>query len=316
MKNIRNILVISPDCRESVIPLESPLAKSLYEYGLRRFNLSEINTRFEMGKPNPRHHFILISIKGNAWLCTNEKDYSIKPNHIVIVPAGTAHAYGLKGREWQCIRIALENNKKWLFLSKTGVQIHETDHTDSQKLRDVGFGFIREAGFQRPFSEQAAKQYAGLIITYLDRKLVTSLDPKTREIRNNLFALWNCINADLRRNWTTEKLSKEMNVSSSYLFEIVKKYGESSLTPMQMVIRLRMQRAGEFLLNTDYPLKQIAPLVGYEDPFAFSSAFKKYVGCSPKFYREKNTKANYKSIILRQTFDLSPGRGRPRGIAS
>jgi AraC-like DNA-binding protein len=52
-----------------------------------------------------------------------------------------------------------------------------------------------------------------------------------------------------------------------------------------MVFRLRMLRAEEVLRNTNYALKSIAPNIGYANAFAFSSAFKRHAGTSPKQYR-------------------------------
>ena len=57
---------------------------------------------------------------------------------------------------------------------------------------------------------------------------------------------------------------------------------------MEMVTRLRMQQAQEYLINTDYMIKSIARLLGYSDSFSFSAAFKREAGCSPKQFREKH----------------------------
>jgi AraC-like DNA-binding protein len=55
---------------------------------------------------------------------------------------------------------------------------------------------------------------------------------------------------------------------------------------MDVVSRLRMQRAEQMLLTSECKLDQIAEPLGYKTPFAFSRAFKRCFGVSPAHYRE------------------------------
>ncbi|MBB5440103.1 AraC-like DNA-binding protein [Pedobacter sp. AK017] len=50
----------------------------------------------------------------------------------------------------------------------------------------------------------------------------------------------------------------------------------------EQVIKLRMEYAQELLLTTDKPVKEVALLSGYKEPYYFSKAFKKYYGKCPK----------------------------------
>jgi AraC family transcriptional regulator len=47
----------------------------------------------------------------------------------------------------------------------------------------------------------------------------------------------------------------------------------------------RMERARELLQATDWPIGHIATAVGYAETAAFSSAFRRVVGCSPRAFR-------------------------------
>lgn len=48
-----------------------------------------------------------------------------------------------------------------------------------------------------------------------------------------------------------------------------------------------MKRAEELLLHTAMPISIITEQIGYNDQFAFSTAFKKYYGESPQRYRSR-----------------------------
>ena len=54
---------------------------------------------------------------------------------------------------------------------------------------------------------------------------------------------------------------------------------------VQHLTFLLIQRAKNLLSSTDEKIETIARMVGCENPFTFSSLFKKWVGWSPSRYR-------------------------------
>jgi AraC-like DNA-binding protein len=53
---------------------------------------------------------------------------------------------------------------------------------------------------------------------------------------------------------------------------------------MDYLTRWRMLRAGDRLANSGDPISAIARSLGYESESAFSTAFKRVMGCSPRQY--------------------------------
>ncbi len=56
------------------------------------------------------------------------------------------------------------------------------------------------------------------------------------------------------------------------------------IPPLEYLIRWRMRLAGERLLHSNQGVGEIAPALGYESESAFSAAFKRVVGSSPRSY--------------------------------
>ena len=54
---------------------------------------------------------------------------------------------------------------------------------------------------------------------------------------------------------------------------------------MQQITYLRMQRAAGLLTSTGDKIESIAHAVGYQNPFVFSTTFKKWIGWRPSEYR-------------------------------
>lgn len=69
------------------------------------------------------------------------------------------------------------------------------------------------------------------------------------------------------------------------------------VSPYSYILKIRMERAAEFLALSDSSVAEVAAKVGFKDPLYFSKAFKKSFGMSPvKFRREKGIMAPKRSV--------------------
>ncbi len=81
---------------------------------------------------------------------------------------------------------------------------------------------------------------------------------------------------------TVEGLARDFGFERSYLYRLFRqRYGKGV---KEYILSVRMERAYRFLYE-GYTVKESAHLVGYEDEFNFSKAFKKYHGVSPSSVR-------------------------------
>ena len=78
-------------------------------------------------------------------------------------------------------------------------------------------------------------------------------------------------------------LVRELCVSKGTLNTLFRKHLNCS--PLEEILRVRMERAKELLCNTIMPIGKISVLIGYETPEYFSRAFTREVGLSPQKYR-------------------------------
>lgn len=92
------------------------------------------------------------------------------------------------------------------------------------------------------------------------------------------------------RRWTLQTLAEVSAMSrSTFALRFKETVGESA---MEYLTRWRMLLAGDRLTNSRDSVFTIAPSVGYESESAFSTAFKRVMGCSPRQYvRERRPDA-------------------------
>ena len=58
-------------------------------------------------------------------------------------------------------------------------------------------------------------------------------------------------------------------------------------TPIQYLRQLRVQKAAELLVNTDWKVSDIAERCGFREMSYFTKTFRELKGCTPSAYRER-----------------------------
>src|ERR1700733_6630411 len=92
----------------------------------------------------------------------------------------------------------------------------------------------------------------------------------------------NAMHEDTAGRWTLQELAERAGMSrSTFALRFKETVGAS---PMEHLTRWRMLRAGDRLANSGDPISVVARSLGYESESAFSTAFKRVMGCSPRQY--------------------------------
>jgi AraC-like DNA-binding protein len=92
----------------------------------------------------------------------------------------------------------------------------------------------------------------------------------------------NAMHDDPAHRWTLQELAGRANMSRSAFAQKFK--ATVGASPMDYLTRWRMLLAGDRLTNSSDPVSAIAITLGYESESAFSTAFKRVMGCSPRQY--------------------------------
>lgn len=74
-----------------------------------------------------------------------------------------------------------------------------------------------------------------------------------------------------------------IGISRTYLNHVFQK--ELGVSSQKFLMDFRLHKAANLLISSDLPVSEVSSQVGYDDSLAFSKAFKKKFGLSPKNYR-------------------------------
>lgn len=92
------------------------------------------------------------------------------------------------------------------------------------------------------------------------------------------------INEHFGENISLQDVADNISISKNYLCDLFKK--EIGVTFINYVTNLRIEKAKEYLANTDMKMYEVSYAVGYNDYAYFSQIFKKHTGITLSAYRK------------------------------
>ena len=95
---------------------------------------------------------------------------------------------------------------------------------------------------------------------------------------------------NLAQQWTLQTLAQQSAMSRSAFAQKFKDTVGSS--PIDYLTRWRMLMAADRLVTSDDSIARVAPMFGYDSESAFSTAFKRVMGCSPRQYARERASAS------------------------
>lgn len=206
------------------------------------------------------------------------------------------------GREFSMVsnRFGLAGNQAGLLLRMLPPIVHIRDAPGQTTLRGL---------IERMMAELRDPQPGGaLIIEHLAQMMLVQalrLHLTKGSGTGWLFALadrqmsqaLNAMHDAPAQRWTLQDLAKRAGMSrSSFAHRFKAMVGTS---PLDYLANWRMALAGDRLENSRDPISVIAPSLGYDSEAAFSTAFKRIMGCAPRQYgRQEHSQSQRKKAPL------------------
>ena len=134
---------------------------------------------------------------------------------------------------------------------------------DQQFSQDISLGLLKNIALEL-CQISASIQGSGNVITQIQQ-----------------YVAEHYTNADL----SLTEISQKFNLTENYISSLFKKEADENFS--SWLIRLRMAKAKELVIDSDLPLSQLYLHLGYTNAAAFRKIFKKTYGVSPKEMREK-----------------------------
>lgn len=203
-----------------------------------------------------------VVIDGRAKRCAAGQAFLLQP--------GTRHEFrSLPKQAWEI---------SWVrFQEQTGHPPIATANSpilaeyDPHPLRLAIEGLYHEATHNR----QLADMESWLELAF--RYVLRFTEP--RQMDERIWRLWEQVESELAYPWSNAELARKVHLGEKQLERLCRR--ELGRTPKQHLIWLRMRKAASLLADESRKVAQVAAEVGYDNPFVFSTTFKRCIGWSP-----------------------------------
>ncbi len=263
-----------------------PLGSQLYLTDIGYYPRAQYHHRLRLEGCD--QYILIYCTEGKGWFSVEGKRNRVSANQYFIIPKGLSHAYGSDEKEaWSIYWVHFSGDlalhfseiscdAKFIVPSKVS-RIEDRIQLFEEIIQNLEMGYSQEN-----------INYANICLWhFLASFKYISQFRQIRKIREHnliedtvLFMKENLV-----KRITLEELSTNVRLSSSHYSMVFRK--KTGRSPMEYLMHLRIQKACQLLDATEFRIKEVAVMVGYDDPYYFSRVFKKIMNTSPASYRKK-----------------------------
>ena len=215
----------------------------------------------------------------------------IHDGEIIIIPANIPHQASWD-REHSYIRLSLEPKELAHFLPLTesnSIELLPCFQKADPLILGIGLALKTEVESGGMGGQLYSNSLTNTLIAHLLRHYATQ---KTSILENTdglpkykLRQVIEYINDQIDRNFTLTELAAIANMSPSHFASLFKQ--STGYAPHQYVIRLRIERAKQLLLEGKFTLADLAYSLGFAHQSHFNHHFKRLVGVTPKVFQKQ-----------------------------
>lgn len=270
----QDILILGPECRERFLITEE--VPELLDHGLHMGGISWLKGRYHVGRKNPDIHTLLFTLGGEGRLHVPGRSMAITPGSVTLLPARSPFLFELGGDDWRMTWLLLRDSQAWSSLKRQDADVFQHEQVWAiSPLMDALYHQIRTPRRRR-------------LVALLNELLVELLLHETgySRLEMSVRQLFAQLEDQLHHRWSQAALAGAVHCSIPHLNRVCRKLYDQG--PMTRLADLRLQRARELLINSNWQVSQIAQRVGYADAFNFSHWFRGRTGVSPSQYRTQS----------------------------
>jgi AraC family transcriptional regulator of arabinose operon len=234
-------------------------------------------------------HILIYCVEGSGWIEMNHVRTTVLASQFAVIPANIPHKYGAHENDawtiyWFHFRGEISGDIVELIQAKTKKAQPSLGYNENRiKLFEEIYTNL-EMGYSMDnlrYTNMTFYHFLSSLLyedkfNYADRKKETDLVTLTIELMQKKTS------AVL----TLAELAGSVNLSVSHYSALFR--AKTGYSPIEYFNHLKVQKACQYLLFSDMPVKEMAGLLGVDDQYYFSRMFSRLMGISPTQYRKRN----------------------------
>jgi AraC family transcriptional regulator of arabinose operon len=241
---------------------------------------------FVIDRPLGSGDYMLLIIRSESFAYLLGERVMLPQNSVIVYNKGTKQLYGASGGEYvnDWLHFELDKGEEEFILS-LGIAFDKPYFlTDTAELSSFIKNIFREKYSENAKREESARRYFELLILKLSEKISERHPDREHPYYNAFLRLRNDIKLAPGKKWTVDEVSREINLSRSYLQHLYKRFFGIGI--IADIRRCRLELAEYLLTATDMTVFDISVSCGYENDVHFMRLFKKEKGKTPTEFRK------------------------------
>lgn len=264
--------------------------------------------------PHVKYHYIqkdkgcdyamlIYCTGGKGWYKIHDTTYPINTNEYVIIPPDTPYSFWADGdTPWTIYWLHFLGRMKNAFLMQSAVPVPIPPSSDSRVQDRINLFEEMYSCFSMwylkdymAYSSMCLYKFLASFIFLEQYRFVSGEVHKDDSFSAKAIYY---MQENIHCNMTLQHIAARFKYSPSHFSKLFQK--ETGMSPINYFIRLKIQKACQYLELTEMKVNEISESLGFQDPAYFSRLFQKVMKMSPKNYRikEEMKKEPQKTIQL------------------
>ena len=233
-------------------------------------------------------HIFIYCIEGEGWvILENNKKLPIRKNTILVIPAQMPHIYGATEADpWSIYWFHLKGEAVERFIQGFNMDNFTLYVPATQAVRIINlFDLCYETLLYKGYSFKHYL-YVSQVMRHLLGMIALLQGESQQDERKSVYVERSIqyMVEHVQSSLTLDELADYISLSKSHFIHLFKQV--TGYSPIDYYMRLKIQRACQYLDLTDYSVKEVSKNIGIQDAYYFSRVFSKIMGQSPSDYRK------------------------------
>lgn len=269
--------------RTSVEKYNEPAQSSELTSGIILAGHFQVDDSYMTNRPGGMEDWLIAyTLDGSGYFTVPGEKKTCAGGDIVLVRAGTPHAYGTtRGEAWNFV---------WAHFSprSIGEKLLPDEPLSLQALEPGSVQTRIYEAFRRILfdSRERSEYWHDLCLNSLREILMLLAERQSRKLDPRVVEAMRFLSEHMRSPIQIEALSKEIGLSPSRLSHLFKE--QTGVSVIDALNRMRIRQATLLLAHTDRSASEVAYDVGFHNYNHFMNQFRKWTGTNPSAFRKQD----------------------------